>query len=519
MGVVCLLVVLVSVLLYVRLGGSSASDETEQKGSQVHLVQYVLGSSGPGKSNVSAHDVKSIKQTETVQHNLPTKSEVNSLEKPYAFSIGNSNSKLQEVVTEPLPTFEPSKELFVRSVYFDDRPRDGHKNSSVFLVMALRNITNDSLIVGCQVGRTKAKAFEVTLIGETPFWRSWFDNSIDHEEVIVTCYDLPVKNGSDAYISYRGLIDKAIHLAASERPLMIPTPRLPPVSEESKKYNLTVVTCAKIFSTPPWLEKWLTYQKTIGVDHVHFNAEDSFQKNGEMDKPYIVEALNSGFLSINIWVEWLSVKEVWYHNQGLMYEDCAYRFRGTYDYMVLLDTDDFFTPRVSGENKIHYYIHKYCSAPAIGSCKLKWIEYYPDHYGLTNASDADGNMTRRLGNYSHYIQDNPKSLHKTKVVLDAATHYAIKMVNGYRIERVPQGVAYVAHVRKNKTAPKWGLRLGLPSSKTAPKRGLRLGLPSSKTAPKRGLRLGLPSSSATHEHIILTIVFSFVLFCCMCVNQ
>ena len=487
MGVVCLLVGLVVVLLYhVRLGGSSAIDETEQRGTQGHLVQYVLGSSGPGKSNVSALDLKSTtKQTETVQPNPPTESDMPG-EEPYSFSTGNSNSKLQ-VVTEPLPTFEPSKELFVRSVYFDDRPRDGHKNSSVFLVMALRNIINNSLIVGCQVGRTKAKAFEVTLIGETPFWRSWFDNSINHEEVIVTCYDLPVKNGSDAYISYRGLIDKAIHLAASERPLMIPTPRLPPVSEESKKYNLTVVTCAKIFSTPPWLEKWLTYQKTIGVDHVHFNAEDSFQKTGEMDKPYIVEALNSGFLSINIWVEWLNVKEVWYHNQGLMYEDCAYRFRGTYDYMVLLDTDDFFTPRVSGENKIHYYIHKYCSAPAIGSCKLKWIEYYPDHYGLTNASDADGNMTRRLGNYSHYIQDNPKSLHKTKVVLDAATHYAIKMVNGYRIERVPQGAAYVAHVRK------------------------------SKTPPKRGLRLGLPSSSAMHEHIISKILFSFVLLCCMCV--
>ena len=468
--------------------GSSASDETEQRGTQGHLVQYVLGSSGPGKSNVSAPDVESTKQTETVQPNLPTESDMHSLEEPYAFLIGNSSNKLQEVVTEPLPTFEPSKELFVRSVYFDDRPRDGHKNSSVFLVVAVRNITKNNLIVGCQVGRAKAKAFEVTLIGETPLWRAFYD-FINHEEVIVTCYDLLVKNGSDAYISYRGVRDKEIHLAASERPLMIPTPRLPPVSEESKKFNFTVVTCAKIFSSPPWLEKWLTYQKTIGIDHVHLDAEDSFQKKGEMDKPYIVEALNSGFLSINIWVQWLNGKEVWYHNQGLMYEDCAYRFRGTYDYIVLLDTDDFFTPRVSGENKIHYYIHKYCSAPAIGSCKLKWIEYYPDHYGLTNASDADGNVTRRLGNYSHYIQGNPKSLHKTKVVLDAATHYVFKMVNGYRIERVPQGVAYVAHVRKGKHPP------------------------------KVGLRLGLPSSSAMHEHIISKIVFSFVLLCCMCVIQ
>ena len=79
-GVVCLLVGLVVVLLYVRRGGSSASDETEQRGSQGHLVQYVLGSSGPGKSNVSELDVKStIKQTETVQHNLPTESDMHSL--------------------------------------------------------------------------------------------------------------------------------------------------------------------------------------------------------------------------------------------------------------------------------------------------------------------------------------------------------------------------------------------------------------------------------------------------------
>lgn len=368
----------------------------------------------------------------------------------------------------PLPGFHPSKDLFVRAVYFDGRPRDGHTNTSVFLVVCLRNITQDNLIVGCQVDGIPARDFSVKLIGETPLWRAFYD-FINHEEVLVHCYDLPARNGSLGHISYKSTKYSSVSLAASERPVMIPAPRITPSSIEGRRYNMTIVACAKIYGHPPWLEKWLTYQRTLGVDHVHLDAEDSFSRGGEMNHPFITKMIEEGFLSIDIWKKYLSTSEIWYHNQGLIYEDCPYRFRGTYDYIVMLDTDDFFIPRITTEKRLHYYIDKYCRrrfpvTTMIGSCKFKWVEYYPDVHGFNSASIDDGNVTRALNNYSHYVQGNPKSFHRTTALIDTATHYAFSMMPGYIIATVPVNVAYVAHVRLHKKEPVSGLVQGLPNT-------------------------------------------------------
>jgi len=362
-----------------------------------------------------------------------------------------------------MPTFLPSKDLFVRAVYFDDRPRDDHRNVSVFLVVCLKNITDKKLILGCQVDDHKASQFSVKLIGETPLWRAFYPQ-IDHEEVLVHCYDLPARNGSKGYITYKKSPSSEVTIAASERPLLIPPPRVKPTSSMGVKYNMTIVTCAKIFRQPPWLKEWLTYQRTLGVDHVHLDAEDSFVKSGGLEKPWIKELLSEGFLSVDVWKEYLGMWEIWYHNQGLIYEDCPYRFRGTYDYIVMLDTDDFFVPREPRELKLHYYINRYCRWNGIGSCKFRWVEYFPDTYGFNNKSTVDGNITRALKSFSHYNQGNPKSLHRTTALIDTATHYAYIMMPEYKIYDVSVNVAYVAHVRKWKKLPDNGLIEGLPNS-------------------------------------------------------
>lgn len=391
-----------------------------------------------------------------------------------------------QTATPVLPSFHPSKELFIRVVHFDDRPRDGHHNISVFLVVALKFITDNKLIVGCQIDQHVAKDFEVKLIGETPLWRAFY-NHINHEELMVYCYDLPATSNSTGYIRYNTTVNATTtKMAASERPVKFPAPRIPPTSAEGKKYNLTIVACAKIFNSPPWLGEWITYQKTIGVDHIHLDAEDTFQKYGYINNPKLQEAIKSGYVSVEIWKEYLNGNELWYHNQGLIYEDCGYRFRNTYDYIVTVDTDDFFTPRVPGEGKLHYYIDKYCRAKMTGSCKFKWIEFFPDHYGLSNLTISDGNITRRLSNYSHYVQGNPKSLHRTNVLLDTATHYAFKMVSGYKIQQVSPNVAYFAHIRKKKKPP----------------------------SPGKGLRIGIPHSAACLEHVLSRTLLVLVLVIC-----
>lgn len=72
-------------------------------------------------------------------------------------------------------------------------------------------------------------------------------------------------------------------------------------------------------------------------------------------------------------------------------DDCIYRFIGTYDYVFIVDTDDFFVPRVPGELTIHYYIKNWCQGA--GTCQLSWVRYYPDcGLGTTGEDGAEGGL-------------------------------------------------------------------------------------------------------------------------------
>lgn len=363
--------------------------------------------------------------------------------------------------------FFASKDVLIRAVYFDDRPRNNHKNTSVFLVLIWKELTDKKLVTGCQVGENRAEKFTVKLIGETKMWRIYPNyNKINHEEALVHCYDLPVEDGAEAYLYFRvsenSTVEKRVK---SERPVMVPATRIRPSSVAGLKYNLTIMTCTKVYGNPPWLKQWLEYQKSIGVDHVHLIADESFFRGISKEMSYLLEELiASGFLSIDIWIVWLlNGKEVWYHNQGLILEDCIYQFRGTYDYIFILDTDDFFTPRVPGEPKAQYYVDKLCVKDNKGTCKFRWVEYYPDHFGLNETIPIpDGNVTMQLKNYTHLNQGNRKSVHRSQAIVDSATHYAFEMLPGYNRVEVPIELAYVAHIRKGKKPATDKMKVGLP---------------------------------------------------------
>ena len=344
-------------------------------------------------------------------------------------------------------------------MYIDDRPRNGHKNATVFLVNVLKNITENKLIFGCRVGNNRAVAYEWSLIGETPYWRNWKFHPeyklINHEEVLIDCFDVPAQDGDLGYVFYKTSESSGTEMAVSERVVRRPLPRVKPTSPEGVKYGFTVLTCTKVFGdNAPWFIEWLTYQKHIGVDHVHLNVDESFLRDLSKEKmEYVLKEMKSGFLSVEPWVLWLiNGKEVYYHNQGLKLEDCAYRFRGTYDFMFILDTDDFFVPRVPGESKVHYYLNQYFKDPSVGSCKLRWVEYFPDEFLKKEEllSLKDGNVTSLLSDFSHLMQENRKSVHRTETLVDTATHFAFKMVNGFQIYEPSVKVAYIAHVRNER---------------------------------------------------------------------
>ena len=348
-----------------------------------------------------------------------------------------------------------TQDIIVRAAYFDDRPRGNHTNSTVILIEVRISILKQNLIVGCAVGEhatTDKHNFGVHKLYQT-VWVHKFLPWLSHDTVFVDCFDVPVvHNGSRAFVLYkRSANDSTILCVESERPLMIPAPYRPP----AKNHNFSVaLCCAPIFGTPVLLTEWLRYQKTLAFDHVHLIADESFVKAGGLENKELKQGMQEGFVTMDVWKPWLNEYQVYYYSQILAHEDCIYRLRGTYDYVMLMDADEFFTPRVVNETEIHYYVNRCCSDKSCGSCHFHELMYYPD-CGLKGKVGDDGNITRQLVSYTYLHQRyEGKSAHRSRAIVDAGCQWPNEFVRGYKFINFPLQLAYVAHVRKGKKPKK-----------------------------------------------------------------
>ena len=343
-----------------------------------------------------------------------------------------------------------TKDLIVRAAYFDDRRRGRHRNTIVFLIEVRISVLKLNLIIGCAVGEHWTKKFEVHRLKLTG-WVHHHHSELSHDTVFVDCFDLPVQNGSRAFVLYRRPKHNFITCVESERPVMIPAPHLPLARHQTFS---VAICCAPVYGVPPLLTEWLRYQKTIAADHVHLIVEDSFVKAGGLDNKQLKQAMQEGFVTMDVWKPWLNKRQVYYHSQVLAHEDCIYRLRGTYDYVMLLDLDEFFTPRVVGQTKIHYYVEKCCGYQWCGSCHFHEYMYYPD-CGLNGEAADDGNITRKLVSYKHLDQAaQGKSVHRSAAIVETGCQRGNEHIRGYRSIEFPLHLAYVAHIRKGKKPSK-----------------------------------------------------------------
>ena len=135
-----------------------------------------------------------------------------------------------------------TQDLIVRAAYFDDRPRGNHRNSTVILTEVRISILKQNRIIGCAVGEhatTDKNKFGVHTLRLT-HWVHSHHPELSHDTVFVDCFDLPVQNGSRAFVLYKQS-NKGIKVTCveSERPLMIPAPYRAP----AKGHKFSVALC------------------------------------------------------------------------------------------------------------------------------------------------------------------------------------------------------------------------------------------------------------------------------------
>ena len=348
-----------------------------------------------------------------------------------------------------------TQDIIVRAAYFDNRPRYNHRNSTVIMIEVRVSILKQNLIIGCAVGEHATidkHKFRVHMLKLAQLVNR-YNPGLSHDTVFIDCFDLPtVQNGSRVFVLYKkSTNDSTVTCVESERPLIIPAPYRPP----AKNHNFSVaLCCAPIFGTPVLLTEWLRYQKTLAFDHVHLIADDSFVKAGGLENKELKQAMQEGFVTMDVWKPWRNRHQVYYYSQNLAHEDCIYRLRGTYDYVMLMDADEFFTPRVVNEPEIHYYVKRCCSAKVCGSCQFHRLKYYPD-CGLKGKVGYDGNITRQLVSYTY--QDHGKlgrSAHRSAAIVETGIHGGYELIKGYKYINFPRQLAYVAHVRKGRKPKK-----------------------------------------------------------------
>ena len=340
---------------------------------------------------------------------------------------------------DPTSRWNEDKKVVVRSVYLNKREWNGNPTSYVFMVEIDLQVLSRNPFVKCQVGNQTSTAIDHMIPLQAGNSLNWCPHGYTHQTIVVHCYLPPDSTaGSKAVLFFKVDEKSPIVAAESEKPLVIPAPPVPSPSPDKP----TIVSCIAVqYGQPPFLGEWVRYQKTIGVSHIQMIAEPSI--SGALKDPSVKKAIDEGFLFVDIWHKWFSAAQLYDHAQVLAYQDCLYRFQGTYDYLFPHDADDFIVLRIPEQKQLPYYVNKLCSQ--VGTCELAWYQMCPT-CGIIRETGEDGNVTDSLAHFDR-CRRSTKGIHKLPVTFDVSTHSGHKWTTGYNKIELSSNEMYVAHIR------------------------------------------------------------------------
>ena len=371
----------------------------------------------------------------------------------YTSSIQNKSSIRKESVTVELPFSKAATKAYgyvlPRAAFFDSRSLDKHKNATVLLAHMNKTVIGCGLIVACIVDGHHTEELKVKSI-KVNKWIHTSHPECTHDNVLIYCYDTPAHNNSRVSVVYVNPENSSEHFVTeSEHPLFFPGSS----SNDDTNSSLKVMTCTTVYGTPPYFGAWVRYQKTLGVDMVYINAQESFVKSKAFNDTFFQESLSNGFIQLKVWKDYLGPGALYYYSQALYYQNCLYRFQGMYDYSIFGDTDDFFIPRGGKDLSIHQLLwNTFNLEQNVSSIRLSWIRYVEpvNEFNFTKEMVIDGNLTRILDVSSAMNETNFKSVHKLSATVEIGIHEVTEMMPAYSWIIAPHSTAYMAHIKKHR---------------------------------------------------------------------
>ena len=269
-----------------------------------------------------------------------------------------------------------------------------------------------------------------------------------HCSAYIHCTGFPkevIQSGRTVKVIYKRKNDTCYSRVSTEKPLT-----LMKTGNGFTTRNSTVVVCSAFFGEPPYFNEWLKYQKALRVDMVHLNVEKSFADHAMTRFPFLKEALDSGFVHMEVWENYIG-KKIFYYSQVTKYQDCVMRYSGVHEFALLYDSDDFFVPMLLGQGQrdIHDYTKKLFSDPHVGSVRLWWKKYVCKSDVLVYKTLPDGNVTQSLKSFVGYWYPNynTKTVYRLHAVDLVGIHADYRLLPDYKPILGDRKLAYVAHLR------------------------------------------------------------------------
>ena len=330
-----------------------------------------------------------------------------------------------------------SRYVLPRAAFFDDRPRGRHKNATVILASIHRSLVGHHLIKACLIDQQEIRRIKIQpLIANK--WIHKIHPECTYNNSLIFCFDVPhVHNHSKVELVFRDPEEGNYIGIETEHRLHIPQRKR---RRKFRHKTPSVLACATVFETPPYFVQWLHFQKSIGVDMIYLNAQESFVNSSVFNDSFLQESIEKGFVTLKVWKDYLGDK-VFYHNQALYYNNCLYRYQGVYDFVMMFDSDDFFYSRLrpTPVREILQYLFK----EDVGSIELEWRRYYDPYPGGFNHTDIEQFVDISPG----IPEDNIKSIHRISATIEIRVHAVVEMLDGYTVERADYRIAHVAHVK------------------------------------------------------------------------
>ena len=329
-------------------------------------------------------------------------------------------------------------DLVPRRAYYDNR-----MNRNLVLVLAemLGSDELESSIIMCEMNGYYSK---VRVIKEDTWWLRTHKPGHSHYNTFIQCIEFPeqaIRHGSTVRIISKLSNDSCYHRVATEKPLVLMGDSTRPTQGRG-----SVVVCSTLFGRPPYVNEWLRYQKFMGVDKVHLNVEASFAENATTLYPELRDGLNSGFVEMEVWKNYVGDR-MYYYAQIVKYQDCLMRYAGFYEYAFLHDSDDFFNPMIPGKD-IHHHLKLVFNSAKLSSVRFRWRKFECRPVASVYKNLPDGNITRSLGaNTTTSWIDNYKSVYRLASAGLVAVHGEYKLLSGHRWVIADPSVAYMAHIR------------------------------------------------------------------------